>query len=224
MFLGHFALAFGAKQASPAVSLGALFLACQFADLLWPVLVLLDVEQLRVLPGATSVTPLDFVSYPFSHSLIALAGWGLLVGGVYMAATRSRLSAAGILGLLVVSHWLLDVVTHRPDMPLTLTGTRRFGLGLWHSLPATLAAELLLLTVGVALYRGATVARDRIGSAGLSSLVVFLVVVYGASVFGPLPPDDRTVAWSALAMWLLVVWAYWVDGHRSPVASFGGRR
>src|SRR5688500_17882252 len=102
MFLGHFALAFGAKKAAPAVSLGALFLACQFADLLWPVLVLLGVEQVRIQPGATAITPLDFVSYPYSHSLTALVGWGILVGGTYTAATRSRAFAGVILGLLVV--------------------------------------------------------------------------------------------------------------------------
>ena len=122
MFLGHFALAFGAKKAAPAVSLGALFLACQFADLLWPVLVLLGVEEVRIQPGATAVTPLDFVSYPYSHSLIALVGWGILVGGAYTAVTRSRrLRGCDARRCWSSSHWVLDVITHRPDMPLTLT-------------------------------------------------------------------------------------------------------
>ena len=177
MFLGHFALAFAAKQAAPAASLGALFLACQFADLLWPALVLAGVEQVRIQPGATAMTPLDFVSYPYSHSLSALAGWGIVAGGVYTAATRSRMFAGVILGLLVVSHWVLDVISHRPDMPLTLTGTTRLGLGLWNSIPATLVVESLIFAAGVALYRRVTVARDRIGSVGLWSLVVFLLIV-----------------------------------------------
>jgi len=224
MFIGHFALAFGAKKAAPAVSLGALFLACQFADLLWPVFVLAGVEEVRVQPGATAMTPLDFVSYPYSHSLTALVGWGILVGAVYVAATRSRMLAGVMLGLLVVSHWALDVVAHRPDMPITLTGTTRLGLGLWSSIPATLIVELFLFAAGIALYRRATVARDRLGSVGLWSLVVFLGLVYLASVFGPPPPDARTVAWPAMAMWLLVLWGYWVDRHRSPALSLGGRR
>jgi len=224
MFLGHFAVAFAAKKAVPAVSLGALFLAGQFADLLWPVLVLLGVEEVRILPGATAMTPLDFVSYPYSHSLNALVGWGILVGGAYMAATRSRRSAGVILGILVVSHWLLDVITHRPDMPLTLTGTTRLGLGLWNSIPATLAVELLIFAAGIALYCQATVARDRMGTVGFWSLVGFLGVVYLASAFGPPPPDARTVAWSATAMWLLVVWGHWVDGHRYRARPSGGLR
>jgi hypothetical protein len=187
------------------------------------VLLLLGVEEVRIEPGATAMTPLDFVSYPYSHSLIALAGWGILIGGTY-TAVRSRMFAGVLLGLLVVSHWVLDVITHRPDMPLTLTGTTRLGLSLWNSIPATMGVELLIFAGGIALYRRATVARDRIGSTGLWSLIVFLGFVYFASVFGPPPPDARTLALSVMSMWLLVVWGYWVDGHRSPARSFGGRR
>src|SRR3954468_19975264 len=115
MFIGHFGLGFGAKRAAPAVSLGALFTACQFADLLWPTLVLAGLERVEVQPGATRMTPLDFVSYPYSHSLVALVVWGALFGAVYVAATRSTALAGATLGLLVVSHWLLDVLIHRPD-------------------------------------------------------------------------------------------------------------
>jgi hypothetical protein len=216
MFVGHFGLGFGAKRAAPAMSLGTLFLACQFADLLWPTLVLLGVEQVEVQPGATKMTPLNFVSYPYSHSLLALCVWGVVFGVGYLAIRRARVSAAITIALLVVSHWLLDFITHRPDLPLTLSGPARVGLGLWSSIPATLAVEGLIFAGGIAVYTRATVPRDRIGSIGLWSLVVFLVVVYLASSFGPPPPTAAAVAWSAQAMWLLVAWAYWVDGHRLP--------
>jgi hypothetical protein len=214
MFLGHFGLGFAAKKVARDVSLGALFMACQFADLLWPTLVLLGVERVEVQPGATRTTPLNFVSYPYSHSLLALIAWGALFAVVYHLGTRSRLVAAVTLGALVVSHWILDVLTHRPDLPLTLTGTARFGLGLWNSLGGTLAAELLVFFIGIALYARATHARDRIGSIGLWSLVMFLVAVYLASIFGPPPPGSRAVALSAEALWILVIWAYWIDRHR----------
>ena len=214
MFLGHFGLGFGAKKAVPAVSLGALFMACQFADLLWPTLVLSGLEAVEVQPGATVMTPLNFVSYPYSHSLLALAVWGVLFGGVYKIATHSRTLAGVALGLLVLSHWFLDVLMHRPDLPLTPTGTTRFGLGLWNSMAGTLAIELLIFTAGLVVYVRTTAARDRVGSVGLWSLVVFLLVIYLASTFGPPPPSGRAVVWSAQAMWLLVVWAYWIDRHR----------
>jgi len=216
MFIGHFALGFGAKKAAPAVSLGTLFLACQFADLLWPTLVLLGVERVDVAPGITAMTPLDFVSYPYSHSLAALCMWGVAVGGVYALTRRARAVAALTLVLLVISHWALDVLTHRPDMPLTLNGPARLGLGLWHSIPATLAVELVVFGAGLALYLRTTSARDRIGSIGLWTLVAFLLIVYAASTFGPPPPSSAAVAWSAEALWLLVVWGYWVDNHRIP--------
>jgi hypothetical protein len=217
MFLGHFGLAFGAKNAAPAVSLGTLFAACQFADLLWPNLVLLDVEHLNVQPGATVMTPLDFASYPYSHSLVALLMWSALFALVYKAVMQSRTAAAVTLGVLVLSHWLLDVIAHRPDMPIGLSGTTRLGLGLWNSTAGTLAVEFLLLAAGLLLYTRSTVARDRVGSAGLWALVAFLAVVYLASTFGPPPPDANAVAWSAQAMWLLVGWGYWIDRHRAPL-------
>jgi len=216
MFIGHFGLAFGAKKAAPAVSLGSLFLACQFADLLWPTLLLLGIERVEVEPGVTAMTPLNFVSYPYSHSLLALCVWGLTAGIVYALVRRARGLAALTLVALVVSHWVLDVVTHRPDMPLTLNGPARLGLGLWFSIPATLAVEFVLFAAGLAVYLRATSARDRIGSIGLWTLAAFLLIVYLAAAFGPPPPSATAVAWSAQALWLVVVWGYWVDSHRMP--------
>ena len=216
MFIGHFGLAFGAKKAAPAVSLGSLFLAGQFADLLWPTLLLLGIERVEVEPGVTAMTPLNFVSYPYSHSLLALCVWGLTAGIVYALVRRARGLAALTLAALVVSHWVLDVVTHRPDMPLTLNGPARLGLGLWFSIPATLAVEFVLFAAGLAVYLRATSARDRIGSIGLWTLVAFLLIIYLAAAFGPPPPSATAVAWSAQALWLLVVWGYWVDNHRMP--------
>jgi hypothetical protein len=216
MFIGHFGLGFGAKKAAPAVSLGMLFAASQFADLLWPTLVLLGRERVEVLPGATTMTPLDFVSYPYSHSLLALCGWGAAFGLIYFAVRQARISAAATIALLVVSHWLLDYVTHRPDLPLTPTGSARLGLGLWNSVAGTLAVELTIFAAGLLLYLEATTARDRTGSVALWTLVAFMLVVYVGSVFGPPPPSAAAVAWSAQAMWLLVAWGYWIDHHRIP--------
>jgi len=215
MFIGHFAVAFAAKRAAPTLPLGTLFLAAQLADLVWPTLVLLGVERFEIRPGVTAVTPLDFIHYPWSHSLVALACWGAVLGIACRRWTR-RTGAAAILFLLVLSHWLLDFASHRPDMPLTLEGDERFGLGLWNSVAATLAVEMLLLATGVVVYARATRPIDRTGQWSLAGLVAFLVVVYLASVFGPPPPDTAAVAWSAEAIWLLVVWGYWIDRHRRP--------
>jgi membrane-bound metal-dependent hydrolase YbcI (DUF457 family) len=219
MFIGHFGVAFAAKRFAPAVSLGALFAAAQLADLVWPVLVLLGMETFVIDEQATVMTPLDFTHYPYSHSLVALLIWGALFAGVYGALRRARLSVVAILALLVVSHWVLDFVTHRPDMPLTLQGTQKFGLGLWNSVPGTLIVEFALLGVGVVLYARATAAADRIGSIGLWALVGFVSLIEIANALGPPPPSPPAVAWTALSMWLLVAWGYWVDRHRVPART-----
>jgi hypothetical protein len=219
MFIGHFALGLGSKRLAPDVSRGALFLACQWADLLWPTLVMAGVESFTIRPGITAVTPLDFTHYPYSHSLLALLLWGALLAFIYRAVSMSSLRGAIVLGALVVSHWLLDVIVHRPDLPLAPGMDLRLGLGLWNSIPATLAVEFGLYAVGVWLYRKATVARDRIGSLGFWGLVAFLALVQVANTLGPPPPSIGAVTASAQAMWLIVPWGHWVDQHRKP-ASF----
>jgi hypothetical protein len=215
MFIGHFGLGFAAKRVAPSASLGLLFAASQAADLIWPVLVLLGVEQVAIAPGVTAVTPLDFISYPYSHSLVMLCVWGAALGAIYAALARGPLVAAVTLALLVVSHWVLDVVTHRPDMPLTPTGSTRLGLGLWNSMPATLAVETVMFAAGLWLYLAAAPPRTRGQRIGLWALVAFLLIIYVANVFGPPPPSANAVAWSGIAMWLLIVWAWAVDRSRS---------
>ena len=131
MFIGHFALGLAAKPQAPRVSLAMLFAAAQLADLTWPILLAIGVEQVRIDPGNTAVTPLDFVSYPYSHSLLALVVWGLLLAWGYRLLAGNGRRAFLIIFSLVVSHWVLDYLTHRPDMPL-YPGSAKFGLGLWH--------------------------------------------------------------------------------------------
>jgi hypothetical protein len=213
MFIGHFAVAFGAKRAAPRVSLGTLIMAAQFVDLLWPVFLLLGIEEVRIAPGNTAVTPLDFVSYPFTHSLVAGIGWAVLLGSAYFAARR-RLGDAAVVAGAVVSHWVLDWVSHGPDMPI-VPGGPRYGLGLWNSVPATVGVEGFLFVGGLALYIRATRARDRVGTWALWCLVAFLVAAYAANLAGPPPANTRALAWVALAAWLFVPWGYWIDRHRA---------
>ena len=213
MFVGHFGVAFAAKPAAPSVSLGVLFAASELADLIWPNLVLLGIERVDVRPGITVVTPLDFVSYPYSHSLAALCVWAIAAAAAYVLLRRRRAAAATV-ALLVVSHWVLDVASHRPDMPLIPGGTARLGLGLWNSLSATLVVEAAMFAGGLAIYLRSTTARSRAGTIGLWSLVAFLLITYLGALFGPPPPSSTAVAWSAEAVWLLVAWAAWSDSAR----------
>lgn len=214
MFIGHFGVGFAGKAAARRVSLGTLFIAAQFLDLLWPTLVLLGIERVRIVPGITTVTPLAFDYYPISHSLLAVAGWAVLVAVIHFLLKRDR-GAAIVLGLLVISHWLLDLVVHRPDLPLYPGASARYGLDLWASLPGTLVVELSLFALGVWLYARSTRAVDRIGRWGLRGLVLLLLVIYFGNLFGSPPPSARAIGWIGELQWLLVLLGYWIDSHRS---------
>ena len=214
MFLGHYAVACGAKRAAPEVSLGTLFASSAFLDLVWPVLVIAGVERVAIAPGATAFTPLDFEHYPVSHSLLMSVVWGALFGAGYFL-WRHNPRHALVLGAVVVSHWVLDAIAHRPDLPLTLAGDARVGFGLWNSVAGTLAVELALFTAGVALYVRTTAARDRIGGVGFIVFVAFLLAIYAGAACGPPPPSAAAVAWTDMTQWLVVLWAAWIDRHRS---------
>lgn len=216
MFIGHFGVGFAAKAAAPQTSLGTLFLAAQFIDLLWPTLLQLGVEEVRIAPGITRVTPLDFTHYPVSHSLLAVIGWGLLFAVVYQLMRRYPRGAV-VLGLAVVSHWMLDAVVHRPDLPLYPGGAERIGMGLWSSMGATLAVELPIFALGVWLYARATEAIDATGRWAFWGLVPLLLVIHVANLLGDPPPSVEALAWVGQAQWLLIAWGYWVDRHRRVV-------
>jgi len=216
VFLGHLAVGFAVKGATPRVNLATLFAAAEFPDLLWPVLVAAGVERVEIAPGITAFTPLDFVSYPWSHSLLLVVIWGLLFAVVHFLRSRNGV-AAGVLGMLVVSHWLLDYVSHRPDMPLYPGGTR-YGLGLWNSVPATMAVEALLFVVGAWLYAQATRPRDGRGQFAFASLIGVLILAYVANILAA--PPSVTAIWSGalVSSLLLLAWAAWADRNRVPVA------
>jgi membrane-bound metal-dependent hydrolase YbcI (DUF457 family) len=214
MFIGHFGVAFAAKRAAPAVSLGWLMLAAQFIDLLWPSLLMLGIERVRIAPGATAVTPLAFEHYPWSHSLAMVALWAAVGGGLWLWLRKDRRGAL-LLALLVLSHWLLDAIVHAPDLPLVPGGSTRIGLNLWSSVAASQTLELALFALGVGLYARSTRALDATGRWALRTLVGFLLLIQFANVAGPPPPDVPALAWVGQLQWLLVLWGGWIDRHRA---------
>lgn len=214
MFIGHYAVAFAAKRLAPATSLGTLFLACELVDLVWPMLLLGGVEHVQVRAEDSRFSPLVFVHYPWTHSLLACALWALALGVGYRLL-RHDSRAALVVGAVVLSHWLLDAIVHRRDLPLLPGGQTKVGLDLWSSIGGTLAVEGGLFALGVALYLRATRARDWTGEAAFWVLIAFLIAAYLGAAFGPPPPSLAVLAGTGLAGWLIVAWGYWIDRHRS---------
>ena len=217
MFIGHFAVAFAAKKLSPKTSLGTLVLAAEWSDFIFPVLILAGLEHAGIKEGANAFLRLDLSDYPISHSLVAGLGWSLLLSGLVLWRSRDR-RAALVVAAAVFSHWLLDFISHTPDVPLW-PGGPLVGLGLWRSVAATVAVEGLMFAGGLWLYFRSTRARDRIGRWGAAGLAVFLAVLYVMNLTSPPPQDVQAFAWVGLSAWLLVLWAWWVDLHREPITA-----
>jgi membrane-bound metal-dependent hydrolase YbcI (DUF457 family) len=204
VFIGHAALALAARPLAPRANLGIALAATYWLDLIWPALVLAGIERVEVDPGNTAFTPLDFAHYPWTHSLAAAIAWSAVFG---LACWKLGRRAALAMGLLVFSHWALDALSHRPDLPLWPGSPTMVGLGLWNSVPGTLLVESALFAAGVAIY------LRHSAKAGLAFwlLIAFLVVAYLGAAFGPPPPSASAVAASALALWLLPVWGWWIE-------------
>lgn len=212
MFIGHFAAGFAAKKINSKPSLGTYFLAAQFLDLLWPTLLLLGVEKAAISTDPANPIPLSFTDYPVSHSLLAVLGWGLLIGFGYFLFSKNKKGAV-VVGLLVISHWFLDLLVHIPDLPLYPGGVKT-GFGLWHQPWLVLALELVAFGGGVFLYYKTTITKNKTGRYALMGLIAFLLIVHIGNAFGPPPESISAVAWVGELQWLFVIWAYWVDRNR----------
>ena len=218
MFIGHFGTGLAAKKLDSKISLGTLFLAAQFIDLLWPIFLLLGIEKVIIEPGNTSFTPLNFISYPYSHSLFGVLIWSLLFGSIYYL-NRKNIKSALLLAALVMSHWILDLITHRPDLLIIPWSDIKVGFGLWNSVIFTMLIEGSIFGVGAYFYISSTKAENKKGKIGLWSLLAFLVIIYLMNIFGSPPPSEKAIAVAGLFQWLLIGWAYWIDKNRAPKAE-----
>jgi hypothetical protein len=218
VFIGHFALGMAGKRVAPRVSLPVLFLAAQFADTLWPILVAAGIETVRIVPGNTKFTPLEFVSYPWSHSLLMLIIWGAVFGIIYRLYTGNGRGGL-VIGLLVVSHWFLDWLTHAPDMPL-YPGSARYGLGLWNHPNWTMGVEIVMFAIGVAIYEGTTKGRDKAGQYSFWLMVVLLLVGYVMSMGAPPPSVKALWMVSIVATVIGLALSAYVDRHRTLEDAF----
>lgn len=213
MFIGHYAVGLAAKKFAPRASLGVLIAAPLLLDLLWPIFLLIGWEQVSIQPNPNPFLRLWFDSYPISHGLVAVIGWATLLASIYFGVAR-YLAGALTVWVGVVSHWLLDYVVHRPDLPLYAGSRRLLGLGLWNHPRITISVETLLLVLGVVIYLYSTRAKDRIGAIAFWAFAIVLIALFEFVVFGPPPKTVKQLALGSLFTWLFVAWAWWFDRHR----------
>lgn len=213
MFLGHFGVGFAGKKFSKSASLGTYFMAAQWIDLLWPILLLLGIEKVKIEPGISNVTPLNFNYYPFTHSLAAAIIWGVIFGVIYFLIKKNAKTSI-ILGVFVVSHWVLDFLVHIPDLPIFPGSELKVGLGLWNSFTATIILEGLIFGVGVYLYYKSTKSKNKTGIYSLIGLIIFLILIYISNLFGPPPDSVKAIGIVGNAQWLIILWGYWIDKNR----------
>ncbi len=214
MFIGHFALGLAAKRAAPRTSIGSLTLAAVFLDALWPLFLLLGVERAAISPvSSNSFLFLNFTYYPISHSLVMAVVWSVVFALFYKWRTQYSRGALWV-GLLVLSHWVLDFMVHVPDLPLW-PGGPRVGLGLWNYPVVTIVIESAMFLAGVWIYASMTRARNRIGRAALGAYVIVLAALYVADGCSKSPPPNiPVVALTAIVAWIFAPWAYWIDYNR----------
>jgi len=216
MFIGHIGLGLAAKRMAPRVSLGVLLLSCQALDILCGTFVLIGLEKMRLHPGDMAMSSLEFVSFPWSHGLVMALVWSVIGYAAAQSLFRSRRTSL-VIAALIFSHWVLDFISHRPDLPILGGGSFKLGLGLWNSVAGTLIVEVGLLAIGVILYTRTTTRSDRQGLFALSSLVIFFTALFFLNHFGPQPPVDmspRKLVLPIFAYVLLLPWGIWIDRHR----------
>ena len=214
MFIGHFAVGFATKRLAPQALLGWHIAAPLFLDVLFPIFVALGIESLSVEPGYTAVMPLNLHDIPWSHSLVMSVVWSVAFGGAYFAL-RKDARAAAVLGAGVFSHFVLDVVTHRPEMQLWPGAPHVLGLHLWSSVPGTLAIEGAIFAAGVWLYASGTRATQRRGTVSFAIYVGLLLATYFATVFGPPPPNNTAALAGVFLLIPLIPWAASFDRYRA---------
>ncbi len=217
MFVGHYAVSLALKKFEKRVSLGILFLAVQFIDILFFPFVLLGIERMHIIENFTQSTHFELEFMPYTHSLVGSLFWAGVAYALFRWLIVKKNSVAVVVALAVFSHWVLDLVVHTPDLPLWSDTSIKLGFGLWNNAIATYVLEAILLVLALSLYLRSTSATSVLGKYGMTVFVVFLLLVNVVNIFGPLQSDSKLVlAISGLTSYFLFAGvAFWLDTKRT---------
>ena len=219
MFVGHYSVAFAVKSDENRIPLWVLFVAVQLLDFLWAPFVLLGIEKVRIVPGITASSPLDLYYMTYTHSLIGALVWSGLAFAIYRVAAGARISrtAALLVGFAVFSHWILDLIVHRPDLAI-YDDTLKVGFALWNYKGLEFGLEIGILLLGIIIY----LKRNILSVARKIGVIFFgvvLVLIQTQNTFGGRPlSSGRVVAITALIFYtLFAAVAFLVEKRRSQV-------
>ncbi len=219
MFVGHYAASLALKRFEKRASLGFLFLAVQFVDILFFPFVLLGLERINLIENYTQSTHFELQYMPYTHSLVASFVWAGLAYTLFRLLKKGEGESAIplVMALAVLSHWFFDLIVHTPDLPLLGDTSLKLGFGLWHNAMATYVLEAVLLLIGLWLYLGSTAATRPIGQYGMLLFVVFLLLMNISNLFGPPIGDSKMMlSITALAAYFLFAGvAFWLDSKRA---------
>jgi len=217
MFVGHYAVSLALKKFEKRASLGVLFLAVQFVDILFMPFVLLGIERMNIVPDFTQSTHFELEFVPYTHSLAGSVFWAAVAYVVFRWLFVKKQSVALVIALAVFSHWVLDLITHTPDLPLWTDDSMKLGLGLWNSAAGTYALEAILLAGGLWIYLRATQASSSLGKYGMPVFIVVLLLINILNIFGPPPAGGKIeMAVSAMIAYFgFAAIAFWLDKKRS---------
>lgn len=214
MFVGHYGVSFAAKAYRHQLPLWLLFIAVQLIDVFWSIFVLLGIEKVRIVPGYTASSPLDLYSMPYTHSLVGAALWSIAFGVASLLIYRWNRAAGVIAGLAVFSHWVLDLLVHRPDLAL-YDSHGKMGLGLWNYKWPEFVLEVLIVFVGIYIYMRSTRATGGIGRYGFVVFAIVMLAIQASQLYTPPPPSGNIVAISALFTYALFAGtAAWLERKR----------
>lgn len=225
MFVGHFGPGFAAKAIKPSVPLWILFAAAQLLDVFWGIFVLGGIEKFRIIPGFTATNPLDLYYMPYTHSLDGALLWSVGAGIVYYLFRKADgWAGAGLVGGTVLSHWPLDVLVHRPDMPL-YDNSAKIGFGLWNYPAFAFVLEAAVLFAGIYFYWKVT---KPVSPGGRYAMLIFGLVMLGVQAllfFGPHTSSTKVAVITALVLYCaFAVTAWWLEQKRAPTGLSGATR
>jgi hypothetical protein len=216
MFVGHYGVSFAAKRVDRTIPLWVLFLAVQFLDVLWAPFILLGIEKIRIVPGITASNPFDLYYMPYTHSLVAAVFWSCLGGFAYhFIAHPTHRQTSAVVGVAVFSHWILDLIVHRPDLPL-YGNSAKVGLGLWNAPVLAFGLEAALLFGGLWFCLRGRQAHSH----GTLVFGVLMLAIQAYIFFGPPPTSDRAAALTALiayAVFATVIW--WLQDRHAKAGD-----